>query len=56
MKVKELVEMLKNVDGDVEVRIIIERGRGMSISDDVSGYYDEDNNVFDIGGDESDFD
>ena len=29
MKVKELIEILKNVDGENDIRLIIEKGRGI---------------------------
>ena len=56
MKVFELIEMLKDVDGDFDVKIMIESGRSMSISDDVGVWWDEENKVFSISGEESDFD
>lgn len=57
MKVFELIEMLKDVDGNSDVKIMIESGMGsMSISDDVGVWWDEENKVFSISGEETDYD
>ena len=46
MKVNELMEILKDINGDLDINIIIERGRGLSgskesisISNDEDGVY-----------------
>ena len=46
MKVNELMEILKDINGDLDINIIIERGRGLSgskesisISSDEDGVY-----------------
>ena len=31
MKVNELMEILKDINGDLDINIIIERGRGLSV-------------------------
>jgi hypothetical protein len=56
MKVFELIEMLKDVDVNSDIKIMIESGRSLSISDDVSVWYDEENKEFKIEGEESDWD
>jgi copper chaperone CopZ len=56
MKVFELIKELEGVDGNSDVKISIERGRGLSISDDVELYYYEENNEICLSGVESDYD
>ena len=56
MNVKELRELIKDLNDDVNVRISIERGRGLSISDRVELYYYEDYNEISLSGEETDYD
>ena len=56
MNVKELKELIKDLDDNVNVKISIERGRGLSISDDVELYYYEDYNEISLSGEETDYD
>lgn len=42
MKVKELIEKLSKVDGDLEVSLVIESGRGISMSEDFYVGFDGD--------------
>jgi len=56
MNVKELKELIKDLDDNCNVKISIERGRGLSISDDVELYYYEDYNEISLSGEETDYD
>ena len=56
MNVKELKELIKDLDDNVNVKISIERGRGLSISDSVDLYYYEDYNEISLSGEETDYD
>ena len=56
MNVGELKELIKDLDDNVNVRISIERGRGLSISDRVDLYYYEDYNEISLSGEETDYD
>lgn len=56
MNVGELRDLLKDIDDNVNVRICIESGRGLRISEEVDLYLDEDYGVLDLGGEESDYD
>ena len=43
MKVNELMEILKDINGDLDINIIIERGRGLSGSNEsIEVSYDKD--------------
>jgi len=56
MNVKELREMLSGLDGDVEVQMMIERGRGVSGSSESIGVsFDEFDNVLMLCGEEDFF-
>jgi hypothetical protein len=52
MKVRELIELLNKVDGEFDVRILIESGFSSSSSDDVNVSWDDDEKVFVINGEE----
>lgn len=53
MKVFELLEDLKDVDGNCDIVISIESGRSFSFSDDVGLIYDKKNNELRFEGEES---
>ena len=54
MKVKELIEMLKECDENREVRLIVEKGRGYSGSEDFE--VNDDGNVVYLSGEEDFYD
>ena len=53
MKVFELLEDLKDVDGNCDIVISIESGRSFSFSDDVGLIYDKENKELRFEGEES---
>jgi len=55
MKVRELIEKLKNVNGDSDVIINIEIGGNVSICEEVELYIDDFYNEVVLSGVESDF-
>ena len=54
MKIKDLIKKLKEVDSNLEVSIIIENGRGVSISKESVGVSWDKDGVY-IGGEEEDY-
>jgi hypothetical protein len=56
MKVFELIELLKDVDVNSDIKIMIESGRSLSISNEVDVCYDEEYKEFSIIGEETDWD
>ena len=54
MTVKELMEMLSTYNPNSTIDIVIERGRGSSLSDEVSVY--EYDNVVTLSGEETGYD
>ena len=54
MKIKDLIKKLKEVDSNLKVSIIIENGRGVSISKESVGVSWDKDGVY-IGGEEEDY-
>ena len=55
MKVNELMDILKNINGDLDINIIMERGRGLSGSKESSRISSEEDGVY-INGEEDYYD
>ena len=52
MKVKELLEALKGVDGEMEIELYVDTGRSYTVANVSGAYVDEDTDTFMINGEE----